>query len=366
LQAQFTNHQEYTDALTSDGQQVRIKLTKGAYKEQPNNPRRPDGESHEYCPLEFTKEEMERLVDWYREAESKYPVEVRAAWLHHRFTQIHPFQDGNGRVARALASLVFLKEGLFPLVVRDSDRTEYISALEAADKGALLPLTQFFTRRQRDSILRALGLEQQVQQAKYADQIIASALQVLKEKYSKEKVKAGKVYEYATNLFVRAEAAAKEIAQKLDAELINVTPPGVKPKYHARVSTSNNSQDKKHYYYSQISEVAKQYAYVPSLDRYHSWVKMAVSTDEVFELIISIHGYGIGENGILAASAFTAQRIHQEEGGTTAVVNTHPSSTDLFQFNYIESIESTKKRFEEWLQSTLAIGLAEWKRRLVV
>ena len=33
--------------------------------------------------------------------------EIEATWLHHRFTQIHPFQDGNGRVARALASLVF-------------------------------------------------------------------------------------------------------------------------------------------------------------------------------------------------------------------------------------------------------------------
>ena len=35
--------------------------------------------------------------------------EVEAAWLHHRFTQIHPFQDGNGRIARALATLIFVK-----------------------------------------------------------------------------------------------------------------------------------------------------------------------------------------------------------------------------------------------------------------
>lgn len=365
LQAQFTNHQEYTDALTQEGIKVRIKLTKGAYKEQPNNPKRPDGETHEYCLPEFTKDEMEKLIQWYRDGETKYPVEVRASWLHHRFTQIHPFQDGNGRVARALASLVFLKEGLFPLVVRDSDRVEYIGALETADKGDLLPLTQFFTRRQRESILRALGLEQQVQQAKYADQIITSALEVLKDKYSKEKEKAGKVYDYAAELFTKAETSIKNISKRLDAELRKVTPPGVAQRYHAHVSTSNNSQDKKHYFYSQIIEMAKEFGYVASLDRHHSWVKMVVSTDEIFEFIISIHGYGIGENGILAVSAFTAQRIQQEEGGT-AVVNTHPSSTDLFQFNYIESIESTKARFDEWLQSSLAIGLAEWKRRLVV
>ena len=42
--------------------------------------------------------------------------EVEAAWLHHRFGQIHPFQDGNGRVARALATMIFLRAGFVPLV----------------------------------------------------------------------------------------------------------------------------------------------------------------------------------------------------------------------------------------------------------
>lgn len=37
------------------------------------------------------------------------------------FAQIHPFIDGNGRVARALSSAVFLKAGYLVLVVRDED-----------------------------------------------------------------------------------------------------------------------------------------------------------------------------------------------------------------------------------------------------
>jgi Fic family protein len=43
---------------------------------------------------------------------------VQAAWLHHRFTQIHPFADGNGQVARAIASLVFIEAGWFPLILK--------------------------------------------------------------------------------------------------------------------------------------------------------------------------------------------------------------------------------------------------------
>jgi len=125
---------------------------------------------------------MQYLIQWYRENESLLPVEVKAAWLHHRFTQIHPFQDGNGRVARTLESLVFLKAGLFPLVIRDADRQDYIGALKAADRGDLGPLVAIFARRQKEAILHALGLEQQVQQNRHADQIISSTLAVLKDR----------------------------------------------------------------------------------------------------------------------------------------------------------------------------------------
>ncbi len=162
LQAHFTQHQNTTEALTPNGKLIQIKLEKGVYKKHPNNPRRPDGEIHWYCPPEQTQPEMENLVAWYRESENKYPPEVHAAWLHHRFTQIHPFQDGNGRVARTLASLVFIKAGLFPLVIRDSDREAYISALEEADAGDIKALVDLFVRRQTTAILSALKLRKMV------------------------------------------------------------------------------------------------------------------------------------------------------------------------------------------------------------
>lgn len=181
LQAQFTNHQDFTEALSAGGERIKVALEKGTYKTLPNNPRRPDGEIHEYCPPEFTQEEMQSLIRWYCASAGKLPVEVEAAWLHHRFVWIHPFQDGNGRVARTLASLVFLKADLFPLVIRDTDRQAYIGALEDADQGDLKPLVALFARRQKESILRALGLEQQIQPNRYADQIIGSALEVLKD-----------------------------------------------------------------------------------------------------------------------------------------------------------------------------------------
>ena len=364
LQAQFTAHQDYTEAVTESGDLVQVTLIKGEYKTLPNNPRRPDGDVHAYCPPELTKEEMESLIRIYREADGSYPPEVKSAWLHHRFTQIHPFQDGNGRVARALASLVFLREGLFPLVVRESDRKEYIGALESADGGELSLLVGFFARRQKDAILKALGLEQQVQQSKYADQIIHSALALLKTKFSKEKQKVSVVYEHAEKLFTTVESNFKSLVTGLDGQLRAVTPPQ-RPNYHARSNSANNTSPQRHYFQKQIVDTAKQFDYFANFEQHRSWVRMTLTTDQEFDYVVSFHGYGPGDTGILVASAFTYVKAPREDGGTEPV-GLHPAATDLFQFNYVEPYESTAKRFAEWLESSTAIALAEWKRSLQV
>jgi Fic family protein len=362
LQAQFTAHQDYTEAVTENGDLIRVTLQKGEYKTLPNNPRRPDGEVHPYCPPEWTKEEMENLIGMYREAEPSHTPEVKSAWLHHRFTQIHPFQDGNGRVARALASLVFLREGLFPLVVRESDRKEYIGALEAADAGELAPLVEFFARRQRDAILKALGLEQQVQQSKYSEQIVASALEVLRNRFSREQQMVSAVYEHATKLFAIVEQKFRVLVTNLDPQLRSLTPPH-KPKYQARSNAADNLSNHRHYFQKQIVDIANHFDYFANFDRYRTWVRVTLTTDQDFDYVVSFHGYGPSDTGILAASAFTYMKAPREEGGTEPVA-LHPATTELFQFNYAESFDTTEKRFSEWLEGSMAIALAEWKRSL--
>ncbi len=362
LQAQFTENQHFTEAITASGERIQVTLLKGEYKTLPNNPRRSDGVIHSYCPPELTKEEMERLVAMYRAAETNCSPELRSAWLHHRFTQIHPFQDGNGRVARALASLVFLREGLFPLVVRESDRKEYIGALEVADAGDLIPLVSFFAKRQRDAILKALGLEQQVQQSKYADQIISSALELLKSKFTKEKQKISVVFDHAEKLFTIVDSKFKTISTQLDLQLRALTPPRHKPQYQARTNAANNSDPNRHYFQKQIIETANHFNYLANFDRHRSWVRMTLRTDQEFDYVVTFHGYGSGDSGILAVSAFTYLKAYAEDK-RTEMVNVHPAS-DLFQFNYAESYDSTENRFNEWLESSLAIALAEWKRSL--
>lgn len=363
LQAQFTAHQDYTEAITGTGDIIRVTLQKGEYKTLPNNPRRSDGEVHPYCPPEWTREEMEALIHMYREADAAYAPEIKSAWLHHRFTQIHPFQDGNGRVARALASLVFLREGLFPLVVRESDRKEYIGALEKADAGELGPLITFFARRQRDAILKALGLEQQVQQSKYADQIVESALELLRGRFSQEQQKISAVYDHAHKLFAHVSESFDKLATTLNPQLRAVTPTRRSPKYQARTNFADNSSGQRHYFQKQIVDIANHFDYFANFERFRTWVRLTLSTDQDFDYVVSFHGYGTGDSGILAASAFTYRKALREDGGTEPVA-LHPAATELFQFNYAESFDTTKRRFDEWLEASIAIALAEWKRSL--
>lgn len=76
--------------------------------------------------------EMQKLVKWYNENEKRlHPVEL-AATLHQRFVFIHPFVDGNGRVARLLMNLALLRNGFTIAIIPAVLRHEYIYSLEAA------------------------------------------------------------------------------------------------------------------------------------------------------------------------------------------------------------------------------------------
>lgn len=128
-------------------------LPKGEYKRTANSPTRPDGAVHSYAPVEETTPEMGRLVGELRSTAfaDAHPI-VQAAYAHYAFVCIHPFADGNGRVARALASVYFFRSPRVPLVVYQDQRTRYIDALEAADGGRYHSLMRFFAERVTDTV----------------------------------------------------------------------------------------------------------------------------------------------------------------------------------------------------------------------
>lgn len=76
--------------------------------------------------------EMRMLVQWADSSRSTLHPVVFAAELHKRFVFIHPFEDGNGRVARLIMNLALLQEGYMLAVIPPVLRQEYIALLERA------------------------------------------------------------------------------------------------------------------------------------------------------------------------------------------------------------------------------------------
>ena len=124
-----------TEAKTPDGQLVRRTISIGDYKTKPNNVETSTGEMYYFTPPEQVKQAMSDLIDWYRtrEREGEHPI-IIAATFHYRFVRIHPFDDGNGRMARLLMNMILIKHGYTVAMIRQDNRVEYLDRLEQADK----------------------------------------------------------------------------------------------------------------------------------------------------------------------------------------------------------------------------------------
>lgn len=123
------------DAQTPDGNHAKHRIEIGTYKSKPNNVRTSTGEIYYFTPPEQVKPAMGDLMTWYESQVSagEHPI-VIAATFHYRFVRIHPFDDGNGRMARLLMNMILIGYGYTVAIIRQEDRERYIQELERADK----------------------------------------------------------------------------------------------------------------------------------------------------------------------------------------------------------------------------------------
>jgi len=112
------------------------------------------GAKHKPVDALFVKEEMEKLISWYRKEARSMNVIERAALLQHKFVYIHPFFDGNGRTSRLLMNLLFLQEGYPIVTILKNDRKKYYRMLQEADKGIYAPFVIFTAQ----AVVRSLDM----------------------------------------------------------------------------------------------------------------------------------------------------------------------------------------------------------------
>lgn len=349
LHALLTRHQTSADGVTHTGQRVQIPLLHGTFKQRPNNPLRPDGMVHEYCPWEHVASEMDRLVAEYEALPPEFP-EVRAAWLHHRFTQIHPFQDGNGRVARALASFEFVRAGLLPLLVERDDRdTRYFPALEAADHGDLQPLVTFFADCMSRVLLRASAEADAVVSNKNDFRAI---LRASRRKVQARHGQAAEVLEQAggrfnvlsTALRRHFDAIRKEVAQEL-------------PEARGEVAAPDPAQS--HWYRYQITQLARNHNYWLDLNAPRTWIRLRLQTDTgQIDTVVSLHRLRGSTSGTWVCDVFLQQReATPGEGG-------QPDLLFLDVEPLLLAVDETEPdqlgRLDAWIERVKVHAAARW------
>ncbi len=328
------------------GKPFETELEKGVYKKLPNNPRREDGAIYEYCPPEHVDSEIDRLIELHHQHNSRgVAPHIEAAWLHHAFTQIHPFQDGNGRVARALASLVFIRAGLFPLIVTRDDRAIYIELLELADSGDLAPLIRLFSQFQKQTLKKAFSHAADIRPV----ETLQDAVNVTRDMF----VNVGKLTQQD---FLAAQESAGKILESTRAYFQDA----------AVKLQSNIAQAKSGFAFGtatlgspptgDLRSLGERFHFEPNADDYFQSHLLNVTFGGTNSRIVTmLTSVGPRFQGVIAVTVY----FQMEQ---SAIV---PLSDDAFLINYRDRIGDLMQLFPKWLEAATIRGLAEWRRRLV-
>ncbi len=347
----ITQNQDFTEAINTLGQRVNVQLLKGEFKKYDNNPKREDGTLFMYCPPIQVEQEIDNLINIYNKlSESQTNPIILAAWIHHAFTQIHPFQDGNGRIARLLASLILIKNGLLPFTVKRGDKVRYISALEQADKGSPQELVSFFASEQKKSIELALNFktDKKVNSLHDLAQIfnnkVSESIEREKE-HRKENLdeRRNKIFEEVYNIL-------NEIKSELHLLI---------PVEKAKINIQSCKPDDKNYYYHthQIAEYAAKYAYFFNRNLPRGWfgIHFTLPNKRKFSLILSVHHYSYDDD-VVAIGTFmeyfeTIENNIEEK--TFIPINLEPFTISLETIN-----GKTNSNLKDYVQDVVKIGLS--------
>jgi len=324
LHAALLRNQDTHTVVDQFGKAFEKLLEKGTYKSLPNNPLRPNGSVDEYCPPEHVGSEMDELIRMYSEHQTReIPPEAEAAWLHHRFTQIHPFADGNGRVARALASLVFIKYGWFPLIIkRDDPQRRYIEALDKADAGDLRPLIAIFVESQRTALIDASEVAYDVSPITSThDTVIAARDRLMQRGTPPLRRDWDRAIETATQLIHLATRQLVSVSSELNLE---------------------------------IGSLGRGFSFGVADGPDNRAVILSLNTGRSEALTISFQEIGPHFRGLIEVIG------HLDIHGT----DPQPIEGATFQINYEEDLDTAKARFSPWLDGVILRGLNEWRRSL--
>jgi len=357
----ITSHQVSFEAADQFGRVMSLPLQHGSWKTQPNHAVRDGGGRVEFAPPEQVQSAMQTLLDEFEKNEGAHPI-VRAAWLHHRFIIIHPFSDGNGRVARALSLLVLLRAHYAPLVISRHQRTEYIEALEKANTGDLRALVRLFARSEgialRSELIRPVeavptGGALEVARA-YAQRLHALDIGGNQDRIAQTQALADQLHD-------RINAYLGGIRPDLQDAFRLADQSATASVYDGRPGT-----DQGQYWRTQLIRTAKAVDFYTNLRDGSWWVNLRLNVlSQTLRYVVAIQRVGRGETGVLAITTF-AESIDRtgegEERRSTTLL--HPDPEDSVTLVYSDDAGARWGEVAELVDRTLAAAIAAFSNGL--
>ena len=362
LHAILTRHQDTTVAVDPLGNRHEIPLLKGRFKEQPNNPRRADGEIHEYCPPIHVESEMDNLLGWLSRSSDADPI-ILASWFHHRFTQIHPYQDGNGRVARTLTTLILLRAGLLPLVIDRDLRVDYISALEEADLGALASLTKLFARLERTAILQALSVDADAE-ISHEKTLTAAVIDTLADKFRRKRrakdIQLRQVNVLAERLRQRTREYVEVALNRLKGPVSQLAQPEI------YIADGGPDRGNAHWYKFEVVRSANAAKTFANFDENHYFIKASFRVNrERLVFVMSFHHVGRELSGIMEATSFARlESFELSDDRDSVSQDFFVCSLEPFVLTHRTKYSDIADSFDRWLDAALAVAIKEYGDRL--
>ena len=361
----LTKNQPTFKAVDQLGRSFDTELNKGEFKSLPNNPTRSDRLIHEYCPPEQVESQMDELLIWYElHSQEEHPLLV-GTWLHHRFTQIHPFQDGNGRVVRAILTWHLVREGYLPVVISRDARKKYISTLEEADQGNLAPLLDFIVGIEKTTILQALSSTKETTakatSGELIEQVVESIVEKVELKRQFELKQKREVDKTALYLREQAEGFFHTEGQKITEQLKPVD-----ISIWHEVNLGGPDHQNEYWYRFQVIETASRVKNWVNFNEARYFVKLSLnpsfgSRNPRLAFVISMHHIGRQLTGVMAATAFAEIDYHKEELGQWKPSELFKDCTvNPFTFTWEDSPEKVSPRFTKWIEESLSIALKYW------
>ncbi len=355
-----TRHQTTTKAIDPQGRKVDIPLLKGRFKEQENNPIRLDGTKYLYCPPAYVASEMDNLIRTYNQLEANkiHPL-ILAAWVHHAFTTIHPYQDGNGRVVRLIASLIFIKAGFFPLtVLREEAKVKYIEALEKADNDEAQPFVTYLGEVQKRNVQKALNVPEVSASSSFEAVQDALIQKIRAQKQAIRSAKEATLSVGRNKIFSICETYLQEIEQNLKKkygkDVVVYLRQSSFEDTRVHESTQRPFQD---FYFSQIISYAQKHGYYFNRSLPKAWFILGFDFSEIkkYHAGITIHHFGY-EDGALAIGAFLEYKGKNEEDVPTTI---SPLAIPPYVVSAYKSGESKAANIRHYLEDTLTAVLAQ-------